>query len=78
MDLFRVSLPRSADGMQVAGKDIDLVPPPSSVACVKALAHSLLQSARNAFYANYSNFCFVLFLTRQPPSGPKTPYLRVF
>jgi hypothetical protein len=58
MDLFRVCLPCSADGMQVAGKDIELVAPPSPVACIKVLAHSLLQSARSAFSANYSLFFF--------------------
>jgi hypothetical protein len=55
MELSRVCLPCPADGMQVAGKDVDLVPSPSSVSCIKALAHSLLESAPSAFSANYSH-----------------------
>ena len=49
MELFRVCIPCPADGMQVAGKDVNLVPPPSSLVCVKALAHSLLESQGELF-----------------------------
>jgi len=67
--LFRVCLPCPADGMQVADKDVDLVPPSLSAACVKALAHRLLESARSAFSANYSIFCFVFGATVQVGHG---------
>ena len=53
MELSRVCLPCPTDGMQVADKDLDLAPSPSSVACVKSLAPSLSESAPSAFSANY-------------------------
>jgi hypothetical protein len=74
MELFRVCLPCHTDWMQVAGKDVDVVPPPSSVACVRALAHSYLESARSAFSANYAFF----FFGATAPSGPRSPYSRGF